>query len=235
MIHLSVPGGRGLSGLIKNAHPLEYRMDPKPFIDRADKKRVSIYRKSLAEYRKLTDPPRTLEHAYANLLNLTSHSVITASKVFPAKGSQAGLRSSYKDGWSPTAMALKAQRIAITQILGHLQGTKGRTIWRTLHEQSLGILKIVNAWVKAVLKLKWIPPDTGWKVMDATIYGPSYWKTLDTMTTATFCIERLDELSSKLHGKQRQKLRENINNAVKIRERMVQEGKLKQYNKAVLR
>ena len=161
--------------------------------------------------------------------------MIVASRVFPAKGSQAGPRSSYKDGWSPTAIALKYQRIAILNILGHVQGTKGRSVWKNLHEQSIGIIKIVDGWVETVLKLNWIPPETGWKVMDSTIFGSAYWKTLDTMVTATFCIGQLEGLKLKLHGKQRQLLRENINEAVKLREKMVQDGKLKKYHQAVLR
>ena len=149
---------------------------------------MRVYRKSLAEVAKLVDPPLTTAHAYANLLNLSCHSAIAASKAFPPKGSRTGPRSSYKDGWSPTAMALKFQRIAILDILGHLQGTKGRRIWKTLHQQSIGILTIVKAWTKAVNKLKWKPPETGKGVMEDTKYGPTYYKTLNTLLTPTFCI-----------------------------------------------
>ena len=83
-------------------------------------------------------------------------------------------------------MALKFQRIAILDILGHIQGTKRRRMWNSVHDQSVGIVKIVNNWVKSVLKLKWIPPATGWDIMDATIYGPSYWKTLTSLATVEF-------------------------------------------------
>jgi len=55
------------------------------------------------------------------------------------------------------------------------------------------------------------------------------------MVTPSFCIDRLELLKSRFHGKQRTKLRENINKAVRIRERMVLEGKLYKYNKSVLR
>jgi len=55
------------------------------------------------------------------------------------------------------------------------------------------------------------------------------------MVTTSFCIDRLEELKSRLHRKQRKKLRENINKVVRIREKMVLEGKLHQCNKSVLR
>jgi len=45
--------------------------------------------------------------------------------------------------------------------------------------------------------------------MDATIHGPSFWKSLDSMDTPSFCIDRLEKLKSRLQWKQRQKLREN--------------------------
>ena len=97
-----------------------------------DKRRVRIYRKSLAEYRKLADSPDNIEHAYSNIPNFSCHSVTFTSKVFPAKKFRTGPRFTYEDSWSPIAIALTYQRIAILHILGHIQGTKGRTIWRTL-------------------------------------------------------------------------------------------------------
>ena len=160
--------------MIDKAYPAPYRMEPKFIIDRANKKRVSLYRKSLAVYRKLADPPLDDKHAHANILNLSCHSAIVAFNVFARKKSRTGRRSSCSDCWSPTAIALKNQRTAILDILGHIQGTKGRKIWRTLQERS----------------------------MDATIYGPSFWKTADSLTKAEFCIERLKELTLKLHGRQ---------------------------------
>ena len=49
------------------------------------------------------------------------------------------------------------------------------------------------------------------------------------------CIRILDDLKSKLHGKQRLILRENINAVVKLRENIVNEGMIQKYNKTVLR
>ena len=108
-------------------------------------------------------------------------------------------------------IALKSQRIAILDILGHIQGTKRKKIWHSVYEQSVGILKIVNAWVKSVLRLKWKSPKMNRDIMEATAYGPSYLKSLDSLTTSNCCIECLENLSKKLHGKKRQQLRENIN------------------------
>jgi len=73
--------------------------------------------------------------------------------------------------------------------------------------------------VKSCLKLDWKPPDTRWQVMDSTTHGPSFWKTSDTMVTSSFCIGQLEELKSRLHGQQRQKLQENISKTVRIREK----------------
>ena len=60
--------------------------------------------------------------------------------------------------------------------------------------------------------------------MKSTHYDPSFWNTLDTMMSSSFCIVRLEELKLKFHGKQRQILREHINNAVKVMEEIGQEG-----------
>jgi hypothetical protein len=169
MINIAVPGGRGDSGVVHNPYPEQPRTSKAVFVDRADRKRVRLYRKSLAEYRKCVDPPSNEDQAYSNLLNLSCQSVTVASKVF-ARNRHIGKRSSYKDGWSPTAMALKSQRIAILDILGHIQGTKRKKIWQSVYEQSVGILKIVKTWVKSVLKL-WKSPKEAWDVMESTAYG----------------------------------------------------------------
>jgi ribonuclease HI len=235
-IHLSVPGGRGATGTIVNPHPHIYHPSPRPSVDKTDKKRLQEYQVLLDEYLESADPPVSPEHAASNLLNLSYQSVVVSAQVFPSKGGQRSRpRSSYKDGWSPTAIAIKYQRIAILEILGHYQGTKGRVRWRTLDEQSVGIKKIVDAWIKSVLKIKWKPPDTGWQTMNASPHGPSYWTTLSSMGKVQDCIKILEDLKYKLHGKQRQILRENINAAVKLRENMIKEGKIRKYNKAVLR
>ena len=235
-IHLSVPGGRGAAGTIVNPHPSIYHPSPRPLVDTTDTKRLKEYQALLDAYLNSADPPVSPDHAASNLLNLSCHSVVVSHQVFPTKGGQfSHPRSSYKDGWSPTAIAIKYQRIAILDILGHYQGTKGRARWRSLDEQSVGIKKIVDVWIKSVLKIKWKPPDTGWQTMNASPHGPSYWTTLSSMGKVPDCIKILEGLKSKLHGKQRQILRENINAAVQLRENMIKEGKIRKYNKAVLR
>ena len=235
MIHLVVPGGRGTAGIIRNPYPRVYRPSPRPTVDIKDSVRIKIYQKSLEEYSKSLDPPESAAHAHTNIFNLVSQSVETSTQVFPKKRSHLRLRSSYKDGWSPLAMAIKYQRIAILNILGHLQGTKKRKKWRNLQDQSLGIRDILKTWSKSVNRLKWKPPDTAWGIMNASSFGPLYWSSLTTMADVPTCIEALSKLKHKLHGKQRQLLREGINQAVSFREKMVAEGKIRQYNKAVLR
>ena len=236
MIHLSVSGGRGTAGLVRNPHPRIYHPTPRPSVDLADKKRVKLYQDSLDQYSRFADKPSSTKHAFNNLLNFSCHSAEISNQIFPHHDIHStSKRSSYKDGWSPTAIALKYQRIAILDILGHYQGTRRRARWKTVFEQSLGIKQIVDTWTKSVLKLKWKPPNNAWDIMNSTPYGPSYWTTLQEMGKASLCIKILEDLKSKLHGKQRQILRENINKAVKLRERMIKEGKLARYNKAVLR
>ena len=129
---------------------------------------------------------------------------------------------------------IKYQRVAILSILGHCLETKGRKRWKTLREQGVAIKGIVDTWTKAVLKMKW-KKEEAWEAMNTTKYGPSFWIHLPDFVKSSLCIEVLKELKSMLHGKQRQLLREQINKAVRLRESMVKEGKLKRYNKAVLR
>jgi len=99
-----------------------------------------LYLSSLAEYRKLLDPPATVEHAFDNLLNLSAHPVTVSTQVFPTKSMHKGMRSTYKDGWSPYAIALKYQRIAILDILGHYKAEKVVQSGRILRNKSISIL-----------------------------------------------------------------------------------------------
>jgi carbohydrate-binding DOMON domain-containing protein len=62
-------------------------------------------------------------------------------------------RSNFKDGWSPTLIALKFQHIAILEILGHITGSRKRTIWRNKLEQDIGIQAIIAKWTKGVERM----------------------------------------------------------------------------------
>ena len=132
-------------------------------------------------------------------------------------------------------MAMKYQHIAILDILGHVTGSRERRIWKDQREQDTAIKRIVLKWTSAVLRMKWKNKAEAWSVMDATKYGPSFWTTLPGRVDPDLCIMILDELKLKLHGKQRQILREHISEAVRYRESMIQRGKHGRYIKSILR
>jgi len=63
-------------------------------------------------------------------------------------------------------------------------------------------------------------------IMNSTSYGQAYWTTLNGRVNRELCTRILDELQSKLHGKQRQTLRENISEAVRVREDIINHGNI---------
>ena len=61
----------------------------------------------------------------------------------------------YKDGWSPTMIALKAQLQATQQMLGHLTGRNHYSKWMTPEQASIDIVRITEKWQSSVIKLTW--------------------------------------------------------------------------------
>ena len=116
----------------------------------------------------------------------------------------------YFDGWSPTAMALKANLSAILQIQGNLRGYRGHARWRRQDDMDRDLPGILHQWQTVVLSLRWSAPGDPHRLMDCTGMGPS---ALRTSTLADIhhphrCAELVTKLKRMLHGRQRQLLRQ---------------------------
>ena len=232
IITATLPGGRGSSGLFSSRKLKP--PPPTPLFNSSNDPLVAAAFSSYLDDRvtPCLDPPTSSQMASDNLLNAVLHSVAAAHRFSPKPGKP---QSAYKNGWSPVLMALKLQSMAILQILGHLQGTRGRRIWYDKTEQDIGIRKIVSRWVKSVRKLSWLSPSDATEHLNITPHGPSYWSTLPGLASVDSCIKILSDIKSLLHGRQRQVMRANINAAVKHRENLVLLGKHGAYIRNVLR
>jgi hypothetical protein len=119
-------------------------------------------------------------------------------------------------------------------ILGHITGSRKRSIWKTQEEQDVGIKIIITKWIKAVRRMRWNSHQELMETLNSTDYGPYYWTAITVRVTEEECIKILKGLKLKLHGKQRRIMRENINEAVRYREGLIKLGKTSQFIKAVL-
>ena len=100
-------------------------------------------------------------------------SVDTAEKLIPTHPTTGKLKSSFKNGWSPTFITIKLQRVALIQILGHALGSKGYRKWRNQKERDIGIKHIIDTWETTVLNLPWPDIAVAHQLMNEQ-YGPSY-------------------------------------------------------------
>ena len=71
-------------------------------------------------------------------------------------------------------MAYKANLTAMLEIRRHLLGQHGRKIWKTQHDASVGIIRIVNHWEGFVLALGCSPEETN-EILEE-FHSPSYWR-----------------------------------------------------------
>jgi hypothetical protein len=139
-VYLQVPGGRGTSGVISERTYSRLRSLPRSDFNTSNKKLATEFRRMCDSYLPYFDPP-TPAIAGSQLMQASCISATVARRLAPKPGKS---NSSYKNGWSPTLIALKAQSMAILQILGHLQGTRGRRIWTDKLDEDIGIKRIIQ-------------------------------------------------------------------------------------------
>ena len=70
--------------------------------------------------------------------------------------------------------------------------------------------------------------------MDHTGYGPSYWRTLATFSSAALLQSEITSIKKRLHGRQRTELRLLINHAVAKRERAIEMGRFNNHLRSLL-
>ena len=136
-------------------------------------------------------------------------------------------RSTFKDCWSPYAVAGKTHLKAIVAIRRHLQGVKKTHRWRDADEATIGIKHITDAWIKRVQKLKWKD-----NVIPAEVWGlgltPSEWCTqpFHRKHLLEHCRTNFALVRHSLHARRRKQESAKISHAVWKREQKLEERKL---------
>ena len=140
------------------------------------------------------------------------------------------------DGWSPPAMALKAQLVALTSIHGHLHGYRGHVRWLTQERMDATLPGIIAAWEGLVRRLTWTSPADAGFWLDCSGFPPSFWRSasLDDISRPGFCVDIIRKLKHRLHGRFRTDLRRQISAATRARETLREQGKLKRVIASIL-
>ena len=140
------------------------------------------------------------------------------------------------DGWSPPAMALKAQLVALTSIHGHLHGYRGYVRWLTQERMDATLPGIIAAWEGLVRRLTWTSPADAGFWLDCSGFPPSFWRSasLDDISRPGFCVDIIRKLKHRLHGRFRTDLRRQISAATRARETLREQGKLKRVIASIL-
>ena len=86
------------------------------------------------------------------------------------KASRSSGRRRY-DGWSPAAMALKAQLVALHNISSHLHR---HPAWHTQSQMDSGLPNIITTWESTVRHLTWPSPAEAGVWLDCSGYSPSF-------------------------------------------------------------
>ena len=140
------------------------------------------------------------------------------------------------DGWSPGAMALKANLAAVLEIQAHLRGYGGHPLWKTQADMDSHLPPILQAWESTVRDLRWADPADPHRFLDCTGMGPGGWRTasLREISHPLFCTELIRKLRRMLHGRQRLLLRREISAHSARLEALRAEGKIGKVIRSVL-
>jgi len=114
MIGMKVPGGRK-PPLPKEKNKKEYFSRHSPDLDTKDTSTVTHYQATLDDNIPLFDQHPSPEVAGDQLLQISFMSSETVRKISPPAKTKP--RSSFKDGWSPTMVALKYHHIDMLLVL----------------------------------------------------------------------------------------------------------------------
>ena len=153
----------------------------------------------------------------------------------PHKGHNTHRRRRF-DGWSPGAMALKANLAAVIEIQAHLRGHGGHRPWQNQADMDGHLPPILQAWESTVRALLWDDPADPHRFFDCTGIGPGGWRTasLREISHLLYCAEMIRKLRRMLHGLQRHILRREISAHTARLEALRAEGKIGKVIRSVL-
>ena len=157
-----------------------------------------------------SDPPQGHTASDA-LLHLSQASAAwTATRL--ARHCPPTRKRTHFNGWSPEAMALKANLSAVIQIQGHLRGYRGYARWRRQEDMDRDLPGILQQWREVITRLRWPSPEDPHRIMDCSGMGPSGWSTTTLLAIQHphRCAALITRIKRMLHGRQRTLLRKQI-------------------------
>ena len=171
----------------------------------------------------------------SGLLRRMSETLYAAAET--AVGKPRKFPPKFKDGWSPTYIAMKAQLTALTEIRRHLLGEHRRPKWDATYIAA-GITREVNKWLECTATLRCETAAEREALLNfIPDHGPVYWKTVEVGNIPTLtdtCSKDMSKLLTMMHGRQRSEHRSKISASVAARERLLQEGKLGKVIKSIM-
>ena len=168
-------------------------------------------------------PPHKGAEEAGELLKTISRQTVAA---VPRQPRSKLRRSTFKDGWSPYAVAGKTHLNVLTEIRRHLQGMHNRHRWRTDAEIGAGIKSLMDKWQVRVGKLDWKD-----KAIPAAVWGtgltPREWCSMvvNRKKLLQRCKTDYALVRKTLHGRRRQSACASISHAAWTREQKLQERK----------
>ena len=204
-------------------------------LDLTQTEQVNAYRLHTAQLLRDLPDPSSPENASTALQALCQDSAAWVQDHSLCKKARSRGRRHY-DGWSPPAMALKAQLVALIIINGHLHGYRGHAKWRTQDQMDRDLPTILTRWERAVRRLSWPNPTDIAYWLEFTGYPPAKWRlcTLPEALRPGFCLDLIQKVKRRLHGRFRMDLRRQISAATNAREALREQGKLKKVIASIL-
>ena len=142
-------------------------------------------------------------------------------------------RSSYKDGWSPTYIAYKAQLTSLVEIRRRLLGQAGQTKWVDVAAMHSELPDILALWDDTLDNLD-LTGDQRDCILGCTARPLSWWKTVQLLPEAWVIDEDMDRIKHQMHGSSRSEMRRRISLSIRYREDLRREGKWKKVISSVL-
>jgi hypothetical protein len=134
--------------------------------------------------------------------------------------------SKFKDGWSPTLVAKLAALTAITTMRQHITGAHRRKQWWKVEDIEVGIRRVTLEWEH---KLQALQFDTKEQHEEAQMMGKGQWRLIEKRQYPLLPSQLRDTellLKKKMHARQRNLERTQMQNASAEREKAVAAGKL---------
>lgn len=141
-------------------------------------------------------------------------------------------RGSQKNGWSPCFMANKIQLSTLIEIRRHSTGARHREKWPTERQRD-GLQTLLDGWEEQVVALD-LSEEVQQSLVSLEIHSLNWWREQDILPGIEILDADIAALKKTMHGRNRVESRIQMNRAVKLREQMRKDGKLRPVIKSLL-